>query len=144
MELMTILAETVETSTKFTAETERKAREIIRHIIGSAPDITTTICSGHCHLGGIDIWAEEEANLQGLNTLIFPPKTLSWEKGYKPRNLQIAHASDIIHCIVVKMLPPGYKGMRFTSCYHCHTDTHVKSGGCWTAKRAKQARWWEI
>lgn len=48
----------------------------------------------------------------------------------------------------VKTLPESYKGMRFTSCYHCGTTSHVKSGACWTAKQAqrigKEAVWHEI
>jgi hypothetical protein len=28
--------------------------------------------------------------------------------------------------------------MTFEMCYHCMSDTHVKSGGCWTVKYAKK------
>lgn len=129
---------------KFTAETEQKARAIIREIL-SEPGVV--LVSGHCHLGGIDIWAEEEAISLGFSQermLIFPPKKLQWEGGYKQRNLQIAQHSQIVHCIVVTELPETYTGMRFKSCYHCGTTTHVKSGGCWTAKRAPAAKWHEI
>lgn len=91
--------------------------------------------SGHCHLGGIDIWAEEEADDMGIEKLIFPPKSLRWNGGYKERNLLIARNSDIVHCIVVAKYPPHYRGMRFTRCYHCDTTEHIKSGGCWTAWR---------
>jgi len=35
--------------------------------------------------------------------------------------------------------------MRFPFCYHCKSNLHVKSGGCWTAKYAerlgKPAKW---
>ncbi len=129
---------------KFTPETQVRARQIIRDIL-SEPD--AVLVSGHCHLGGIDIWAEEEAAALGFTPdrlLIFPPKTLQWEGGYKQRNLQIAQSSDVVHCLVVKELPATYQGMRFTSCYHCHTTSHVKSGGCWTAKRAPRGVWHEL
>ena len=132
---------------KFGPQAEQEARATIRSILYEAavenftglPEII--VVSGHCHLGGIDIWAGEEAANLGLETDIYPPKYLDWSRGYKPRNLLIAKNSDIVHCIVVDRLPRDYEGMRFKSCYHCGTDTHVKSGGCWTAKRAKKAVW---
>ena len=145
---------------KFTKETEAKARKIIRDLL-TREDVWG-VASGHCHLGGIDIWVEEECkHLQGvgpilyndslygfkpdLELLIFPPKVLSWAGGYKPRNMQIAKASQELHNITVKNLPLDYKGMRFETCYHCGTSEHIKSGGCWTAKYAqkigRQAFW---
>jgi hypothetical protein len=125
---------------KFTPVTEAKAREVIRTLLVPG----STLVSGHCHLGGIDIWAEEEADRLGIPKLIFPPKSLDWTNGYKPRNLQIARNSAIVHCINVAAYPPGYKGMRFSYCYHCKTDAHIKSGGCWTAWRCPKRQWWII
>lgn len=120
---------------KFTKETEEQAREIIRILL---KDPTSIVVSGHCPLGGIDIWAEEEADKLGRQKVIYPPKVESWEGGYKPRNILIAKMSYVVHNIVVEKYPPDYKGkMRFKYCYHCNTDTHVKSGGCWTAKYAE-------
>lgn len=116
---------------KFTAQTEKKARAVIRQIMKPAE----LVVSGHCHLGGIDIWAEEEAAKAGIPYLVYPPRTLAWD-GYKRRNLQIAAKSDVVHCIVVTEYPEGYDGMRFDLCYHCGTNEHIKSGGCWTAHRA--------
>ena len=129
-------------ATKFTSETEAAARELIQDLL--APD-DSVLVSGHCHLGGIDIWAEEIAGKLGREGRIFSPKRLNWLDGYKPRNQQIAKASDIVHVIVVRTLPASYTGMRFEGCYHCRTADHVKSGGCWTAKYAqrlgKSAEW---
>lgn len=122
---------------KFTPETEEKAREIIRSLLLPG-DI---LVSGGCHLGGIDIWAEEEADKLGLGKMIFLPKTQSWEGGYRERNLMIASESHIVHVIVVAEYPSTYKGMRFKTCYHCGTSAHIKSGGCWTAKRCKESKW---
>lgn len=68
---------------KFTPETEKRAREIIRSIL-IRPGITA-VSSGHCHLGGIDIWAEEEAKKLGVYAhggFIFPPKDHTWSNGY--------------------------------------------------------------
>lgn len=117
---------------KFTPKSEQTAREIIAALIKGAE----LVVSGACHLGGIDKWAIEEATKQGIPTQEFPPKTLKWEGGYKQRNLQIVDAADTVICVTVKQLPEGYKGMRFSKCYHCNTDEHVKSGGCWTMKQA--------
>ena len=128
---------------KFTPETEKKAKQIIRNLLTRSE--VTGYSSGHCHLGGVDIWTEEIGNELGLEPFIFPPKDLSWHFGYKPRNLQIARASDELHCITLKELPASYIGMRFDYCYHCKTKDHVKSGGCWTLKQGekigKKAAW---
>lgn len=132
---------------KFTAETEAKAREIIRSLLSPADAI---LCSGHCQLGGVDIFAEEEAQALGRfdPQYIFPPRQLNWTFGYKPRNLQIARESDVVYCLTLKELPPTYQGMRFEACYHCagsDRPPHVKSGGCWTVlqaiKRGKPGEW---
>lgn len=120
---------------KFTAETEGLARAAIRAHL--ARDFSCTgVVSGACHLGGVDVWAIEEAKKLGLTTREFPPANRSWEQGYKARNILIAEVADKVISIVVKVLPPGYTGMRFKLCYHCKTDSHVKSGGCWTAHYA--------
>jgi len=121
---------------KFTPVTEREARNLIRRIL-SQYDARPTVVSGACHLGGIDLWAAEIGRELGLDVVEHAPRTLSWETGYKPRNLLIA-ASDVTHCITVSELPPSYTGMRFKLCYHCGTDSHVKSGGCWTVKQARR------
>lgn len=126
---------------KFTPATEAAARDTIRSLL-EQPGVTHMV-SGHCHIGGVDIWAEEEAAKLGVDTIIYPPRDLSWATGFKPRNIQIAHTSDIVHCVVVRELPPDYKGMRFSGCYHClgRNPEHVKSGGCWTAWRAVRREW---
>ena len=127
---------------KFTPETEDRARQIIRELLYE-PCI---LVSGGCHLGGIDIWAEEEATALRRLKIIHKPKVLSWEGGYKQRNILIAKNSDIVHVIVVSTYPLDYRGMRFSYCYHCDSQDHIKSGACWTAKYAqktfnKQTKW---
>lgn len=128
---------------KFTKRSEEAARELIRLLLLN--DSNPILVSGGCHLGGIDIYAEQEADKLGIQKEIFLPKELNWLYGYKPRNIKIAQKSDVVHNLVVNVLPSKYSGMRFKSCYHCKTTDHVKSGGCWTAKYAeaigKQARW---
>lgn len=120
---------------KFTPVTEAAARILIARLLAPLDAICV---SGACPLGGIDVWAEEIAISLGRQTRIFAPATPSWESGYKPRNILIAQTSDVVHNIVVAELPPTYAGMRFQRCYHCRTDAHVKSGGCWTAKLAER------
>lgn len=90
---------------KFTPETEAKAKRVIAGLIARAVGVPRQVVSGHCHLGGVDIWAEEMGRAQGLEPLIFPPKTKRWNDGYKPRNIQIAENSDELHCIVVAEYP---------------------------------------
>lgn len=124
---------------KFTPETEAKARAAIRDLLAQTSPLDLVV-SGGCHLGGIDSWAKDEAIRAGIAFKEFLPAKLQWEGGYKQRNMQIAKASDIVVCITVKSLPEGYKGMRFASCYHCGTDDHVKSGGCYTVKQAEKLR----
>ncbi len=130
---------------KFTREGEQRARALIRqylHVKG-----VTKVVSGKCHLGGIDIWAVQEADLQKIPTEEFPPDVHQWtglykKRGYKERNIQIAAASDEVLCIAVATYHPGYTGGRFGGgrCYHCPSDQepHVKSGGCWTTKEARR------
>lgn len=130
---------------KFTPRTEAFARSAIRQLL--IHNQASAVCSGHCHLGGIDIWAEEEADKLGIEKIIYPPMNLSWSTGFKPRNLAIAGKSDIVFCIVVETLPEHYSGMRFETCYHCAKSPlgckshHIKSGGCWTAIRARKRDW---
>lgn len=132
---------------KFTPETERLARELIRRII-QRPG--TIVVSGKCPLGGIDIWAAEEGREAGLEVREYAPEVNRWDPpdgriGFQKRNLQIAEDCDEAHCIVVDKLPIGYVGRRFEFCYHCarkglkSTPEHVKSGGCWTVIRARDA-----
>jgi len=122
-------------SAKFTPETEAIAKRLIRSYISIHE--ADTICSGECHLGGIDIWAKEAAQELNLKYIGYPPAKLVWNGGYKQRNIQIAKKSDVVICITLRQLPESYNGIRFDYCYHCRTDKHVKSGGCWTVKFAK-------
>lgn len=134
---------------KFTPLMEERAKEIILEIITalliSEEDISLTVISGGCHLGGIDKWAEEVANYIGIPVTVHAPRVLSWSAlgGYRDRNLKIAKESDIVHCIVAEEYHSGYTGMRFAKCYHCgsRNPPHIKSGGCWTAWKAKKRQY---
>lgn len=120
---------------KFTVETEVLARQAIRELLRRHN--ARCVVSGGCHLGGIDIWAVEEAKKLGLDFVEFLPAKLTWSGGYKDRNIRIAEGSDKVVCIVVAAYPNNYIGMRFNYCYHCGTSDHIKSGGCWTTKYAR-------
>lgn len=140
-------------SDKFTPTTKDMARRLIAGILTAyvSQNYKVVAVSGHSPVGGIDIWAEDIADTMYSQTngqvgkLIFPPKVRSWEKGYKLRNLEIANHSNIVHVIVVDKYPESYAGTRFKLCYHCKTDEHIKSGACWTAKKAiefgNEAQW---
>lgn len=125
---------------KFTPETEAKVRMAIRGAIKAYG--ATKVVSGRCPKGGVDIYSIEEAKALGIETQEFPPTVFQWSgpSGYMARNKQIAESSDMVICFTLKSYDqmPNYNDMRFKSCYHCRTDKHVKSGGCWTAKYARQ------
>lgn len=128
---------------KFTATTEAAARQIIREEILAHG--ATAVVSGRSPLGGVDWWAEEIAKDLGVGLIVHPPTRNEWSGpgGFQERNLAIARDSDVVLVVVVKELPPGYKGRRFRFCYHCkdRVEAHVKSGGCWTAWKARSAKW---
>lgn len=98
---------------KFTQVTEEATRKVIRLFLGASKKVV----SGKCHLGGVDLYAKEEAEKRGVEYVGFPPACHAWEGGYKQRNLEIARAADVCVCISVDRLPAAYKGMRFDTCY---------------------------
>jgi hypothetical protein len=134
---------------KFTPDTESIAKKAIYNLL-CGKDITKVV-SGACHLGGIDRWAIDEARrLMAFEIEEFPSVTRRWDGpgGYKERNIKIATVADRLVCIVVRHLPGSYMGPRFEYCYHCKSDSHIKSGGCWTLLYARQlgkpVEWVEI
>jgi len=131
---------------KFTELGEHRARNVIAQIILTYPNIW--IVSGHSIMGGVDTWTEEIAERLGRKSDldIKAPMQESWhgKYGYRARNIDIAK-SDIVFVIITDKYPEDYKGMHFKKCYHCDTTSHVKSGACWTGKKAiefgNQAKW---
>lgn len=141
---------------KFTVAGELEARRLIGKLLF---DQDAVLVSGGCHLGGVDIWAEEAAGALGRSKIIHHPAELNWSRGFGPRNLLIARNSDVVHVIAVARFPTTFTGPRFPLCYHCarrsrerpyepQTPSHVKSGGCWTAieteRLGKPAHWYVV
>ncbi len=128
---------------KFTPHTEAAAKALI----DEALDVLrpTALVSGHCPLGGVDIWAEEIAAKRGLEMIVHAPRSFTWNgaHGYKWRNLRIAQDSDLVLVVALRELPRGFTGMRFDRCYHCPESAppHVKGGACWTAWKARERAW---
>ena len=127
---------------KFTPQSRQWTLNKIRELLvsHSVNGVKPIVISGHCPLGGVDIFAEQIAAELGLRTEIKAPKQHVWdaEYGYKQRNLDIARCSDKLYVFTVDKLPPAYNGMKFELCYHCGSTEHVKGGGCWTGKQAKR------
>lgn len=123
---------------KFDTVTKAAAIDLIRKLLSAHPN--SILVSGHSPVGGIDIWAEDVAQELGIQMDLKIPYSHTWDGlyGYKARNLDIAKSSDEVHVILVARYPDNYHGRRFSSCYHCHTTDHVKSGGCWTGHQAKR------
>lgn len=138
-------------SDKFTALGEERARMLIREILMA--EGATEMVSGHSPVGGIDIWAEEEATKLLVPLDLKVPEINQWDPpggyGYKARNLDIAHDSDRVHVILADVYPEEYRGRRWNICYHHRghesavvtAENHVKSGGCWTGRKAERAVW---
>ena len=145
---------------KFTPRTQEAAIQEMQRILRVTEQ--PTIVSGRCHLGGIDIWAEELADRLSIPKVIYPAVVHQWDgggqDGYKQRNIKIAFKADVVVVLVVATLPPGYPPDKWNRgpCYHCAKRAsdvgrprHVKSGACWTAWYAveelhKEAHWIDL
>jgi|307.fasta_scaffold14015_5 hypothetical protein len=121
---------------KFTRLGEQESRRRIRRLLKK--EGVTEVVSGACHLGGIDIWAVEEARKLGIEVTEYPPEKHSWEF-YRKRNIQIAKRAHKVLCFTVRTLPKNFRRRGWEGfCYHCQTTKHIKSGGCWTTKYARR------
>lgn len=131
---------------KFAPETEEQARAAIRETI--LRDDPALVISGACPMGGVDVWAIEEAKRLGVSIREFAPTRHRWAGpgGFEARNLEMARDADRVLVVVVRDFPPGFTGKRFPYCYHCKgaRPPHVKSGGCWTALKCAGGAEWRI
>ena len=101
----------------------------VADIIESYPPDTIFVSGG---ADGIDKLVRLACELTSKQLIEYKPKSNNWE-GYKKRNLFIATVCDEVISIV---LPPNDKSY----CYHCNTNKHEKSAGCWTARKCKKFR----
>jgi len=121
-------------ASKLTENEERDAQQfcgsMMNHWMRDYKDELIIISGG---AEGIDTIAVECAKQLGIPTTVYLPATNNWE-GYKARNIQIAEACDRLYCLPANV--------RDTECYHCGNqfklNPHQKSGGCWTAKKARE------
>ena len=117
------------------------------------------LVSGHCHKGGIDIWAEEIADALGIKKEIYPAEVNQWSdkrpiqntipvsvdlKGYRSRNIQIVRSCDILYdiepaksCRYCHGLGEGDYRLFIGTCPRCEGDG-AYSGGTWTMKYARK------
>jgi hypothetical protein len=137
-------------ASKWTHEQEVLAKVKILEILAN----TDILVSGHCPKGGIDIWAEEIADFNGISKFIFAPDVEQWEDkiffvapdtgikfshlGYKSRNILIAETCDVLYCIVPKNGDDDSVWSLSTFCKHCKRFGHPSNGGCWTMNYAKK------
>ena len=133
---------------KWSSEQKRICETKIRQILSVSRD--AILVSGHCPLGGIDIWSEQIADSLGIKKEIHPAPAKQWNdvhyfsevehkslvlRGYRSRNIQIAEASDILYVISPKCLQncpkcmPGKLGA---------TAGHVWNGGLWAGNFAEK------
>lgn len=80
---------------------------------------------------GVDTIAEEIAKGLDIKTEIFKPLEQNKDH-YRIRNQKIAHACDVLYSLATVD-----KG---TPCYHCDIPDHQVTGGCWTAKMAREKK----
>jgi len=97
---------------EWTDEQKFLVKEKIRKIIGEHLKDGITLVSGHCHSGGVDIWAEEVADELGIKKEIYPAQVKRWSnigcfKGYHSRNIQIAENCDVLYDIEPKSKRSG-------------------------------------
>ena len=121
---------------KWTENDPELVKYIIRHILTKYDN--PTLISGHCPLGGVDLWAEEVAKELQIPMRIFKPKQNAW-KFYKQRNIQIAEFCDVLYDIepLKSCRFCGGLGVRGEkTCSFCEGDG-AYSGGTWTLKYAK-------
>jgi hypothetical protein len=107
--------------------TEETISFVENHVL-NYPDDTIFLSGG---AKGVDTLVEMVCDVVGRELIIHKPKTDNWE-GYKERNLKIAHESDKVICIAIRSKDKD------SYCYHCGSEEHERTGGCYTARRCKE------
>lgn len=104
---------------------------LIMALINKYPKDTEFVSGG---AKGIDEAVEEACYVLSRQLTIFKPKINKWEGGYKERNLKIARYCDEVICIALATID------KKNFCYHCNSDKHDRTGGCYTARLCKKFR----
>ena len=94
-----------------------KQESLIKRIISRILIKDSILISGGCPRGGVDIWAEQIADKNGIEKIIHEPKINIWEE-FKSRNKKIAEDCDIL--------------------FDIEPDGREHSGGMWTLNFAKR------
>ena len=110
------------------AQLNEKSIRFVEDIVLEYP-IDTTFVSGGA--SGIDEIVEMVCMVVDRKIIIHKPKTNDWE-GYKERNLIIAKECDKVICVALRSKDKD------SYCYHCGSEDHIKTGGCYTARRCKE------
>lgn len=106
-----------------------QVKELVEKLVSKDPSVI--IVSGGAP--GIDSMAKSAAESMGIEPKTFPPKTYDWN-GYRERNIAIAEFSDKVYSLALPLTDKKTQ----KACYHCNSDTHQKTAGCWTAKEARK------
>lgn len=118
---------------------KRTAVQLVAGILDNYDPRYWVFTSGRSPEGGIDIFAEVEADRRGFENRVCPPaeEHNHWQckdadcYGYKARNLDVAHKADAMYSIVTST--------HFLNlCKHCKIRGHDSSGACFTARYARR------
>jgi len=73
---------------------------------------------------GVDTYAEETAQARGIPCVVYLPKERNWERGFKPRNIEIATRCTVI--LAIRSQRSSTFGSGWT--FHYATKTLGKPG----------------
>ena len=110
------------------APVNEESIRFVEDIIVDYPQDTVFVSGG---AKGIDEIVEMACMVVGRKLIIHKPKTENWE-GYKERNIIIAHECDKVICVALRSKD------KEAYCYHCGSEEHERTGGCYTARRCKE------
>jgi hypothetical protein len=110
------------------APVNEESIRFVEDIIVDYPQDTVFVSGG---AKGIDEIVEMACMVVGRKLIIHKPKTENWE-GYKERNIIIAHECDKVVCVALRSKDKD------SYCYHCGSEEHERTGGCYTARRCKE------
>ena len=94
------------------------ARQVVFEVLSKFKKRITILGSGHCPLGGVDIWAEEFAKNNNIKLKLFPPyKNLPSPERYLKRNREMIEWCDYLIAFISKYHPKNKGGSWYTINY---------------------------